>query len=337
MSYSRLAFIFLAMSLSLGKCSDEEYMEQFEGMEIPLEANAPAPLRFENYLGNTENIHPKVLYFPEGWNGFEFWMAYTPYPRGRNAYENPSLAVSHDGIAWETPPGVTNPLSPKPEDGYNSDTHLVYDKDNDCLEIWWRPFDSPGARDSYVRRVSSDGVNWGPTETTVDWGKRNDMRLSGSVWIEDGLYKMIYCDSRQLLYVESKGPQDGWKWSGPLVIPVEWGEIKPWHLDAIKDEATGKIQMVVCAYTPDGNFEEADLYYLEADAGLNSASSPTLILRRSLFTSCFDYRSIYRASIVRVGSNFYVYYSALDQLRHRHMGLTIGRSPLQLKGYDPSC
>ena len=27
-----------------------------------------------------QTTHPSVLFFPDGWNGFEYWMAHTPYP-----------------------------------------------------------------------------------------------------------------------------------------------------------------------------------------------------------------------------------------------------------------
>ncbi|MCH5229084.1 MAG: hypothetical protein J1F12_03695 [Muribaculaceae bacterium] len=57
-------------------------------------ANAKDILKIENYLGNYENIHPKVLFFENGWNGYEFWMAYTPYPLGEVNSENPCLVFA---------------------------------------------------------------------------------------------------------------------------------------------------------------------------------------------------------------------------------------------------
>src|SRR5690606_27447760 len=103
-------------------------------------ANAIEPLKILNPYGNYQNIHPKVLYFESGWNGFKYWMGYTPYTKGNVAQENPCLAVSNDGVTWSTPAGVTNPVQPYPglQTHYNNDTHLVYIPATNTLEIWWR-------------------------------------------------------------------------------------------------------------------------------------------------------------------------------------------------------
>ncbi|MBX6361373.1 MAG: hypothetical protein IRZ03_15000, partial [Acidobacterium ailaaui] len=102
-------------------------------------ANADTPLYIPCYDGSIQAIHPKVLYFPNKFNGYYFWMAYTPYPNGTTGYENPSIAVSQDGFLWMTPNGLTNPITPKPEGNekvYLSDTHLVYNGTK--LELWYR-------------------------------------------------------------------------------------------------------------------------------------------------------------------------------------------------------
>src|SRR5690606_27001274 len=101
-------------------------------------ANSDEELQIVNYLGNTRNIHPKVLYFSSGWNGYKYWMAYTPYVT--NKEENPSIAVSNNMIDWTVPTGLTNPLDPTPENGFNADTHLVFRPDTNTLEMWWRRF-----------------------------------------------------------------------------------------------------------------------------------------------------------------------------------------------------
>lgn len=64
-------------------------------------------------------------------------MAYTPYPSGSTQHENPCIATSNDLRKWVVPVGLTNPLAFAPENGYNSDTHLVYRPDLDRLEVWW--------------------------------------------------------------------------------------------------------------------------------------------------------------------------------------------------------
>ena len=63
---------------------------------------------FDKYTGNPLTtiplygasgvVHPDVLYFSGGKDGYEYWMVYTPYPPGSK--ENPSIVRSNDGITW---------------------------------------------------------------------------------------------------------------------------------------------------------------------------------------------------------------------------------------------
>jgi hypothetical protein len=75
-----------------------------------------------------QTTHPSVLFFPDGWGSpvkWKYWMAHTPYPGGNDDHEDPCIAVSNNGISWQTPVGVTNPL--EDADGtpeYHSDVDL---------------------------------------------------------------------------------------------------------------------------------------------------------------------------------------------------------------------
>ena len=35
--------------------------------------------------GDKEAYHPKVIAFKEKWNGYKYWMSFTPYPKGKSA------------------------------------------------------------------------------------------------------------------------------------------------------------------------------------------------------------------------------------------------------------
>lgn len=78
-------------------------------------------------------VHPSCQFFPRGWNGWRYWMAFTPYPNANSDYENPSIAVSNDGEEWVLPLGLTNPLVGKPAVGYNADTHLAMSPDGGTM------------------------------------------------------------------------------------------------------------------------------------------------------------------------------------------------------------
>lgn len=106
--------------------------------------------------------HPSLVYFPQGWNGYRYWMAYTPFPNANDDHEDPNLAVSNDGTNWVFAPGVTQPLDDadgNPE--YNSDVSLVPGPDN-TLYLFWRRYDSGASinQEQIFMRKSVDGVSW---------------------------------------------------------------------------------------------------------------------------------------------------------------------------------
>ena len=304
----------------------EDFMEY-----PPSSTNAQTALCFKNYLGNSQNIHPKVLYFPEKWNGYKFWMAYTPYPKGKTDAENPCIAVSQDGLDWTAPEGLRNPLAYAPKNGYNSDTHLLYDSENDRMECWWREFDKKTNRDCFYRRISSDGIKWDEKEKVLDFALPDMMRLSPAVWIEDDVYKLIYSDCARLYYIESPRNQIGKTWSEPIKLPIEWGELRAWHQDVITD-CNGNLEMVVCAFGRGENNNSADLYYVKVRKDLSEATQPVLILQRGQDKEDFDYRSIYRSSLVYVDGQVYLYYSSIDDSWNRYMSFMSGPSVFELTG-----
>lgn len=58
-----------------------------------------------------------MIAFPEPWNGYRYWMAYTPYPYANGSEENPSICASNDMLYWETPEGLANPIATNEETG----------------------------------------------------------------------------------------------------------------------------------------------------------------------------------------------------------------------------
>lgn len=311
-------------------CSDEIDTSVTRSSNDSLNINrgcATKCLDIINYLNNTQNIHPKVLHFPNKWMGHYFWMAYTPYPNGVVSRENPSIAVSNDGISWYTPKGLINPISSVPVEGYNSDSHLVYREDLNLLELWWRPYNSKNNTVAIVRKISRDGINWGETETIFDYSK--DDKLSPAIIFEDNKYKMWYCLSGKVYYVESI--ENSIKnWSSPIELNINWGILKAWHMDVIHTKKG--YEMVVCAYSPTGNNNSADLYYVLEDNDKN-CSTPLLILAKSIDKNAIDSRSIYRSSILYINGLYKIYYSCISENWVRSIALTSGKSLSDLNGY----
>jgi hypothetical protein len=155
--------------------------------------------------GNASYCHPDVEYFPQGFNGYKYWMVFTPYfgiigsDRKASLYENPTVVVSNNGTEWFTPSGAVNPLQRRPalEDsftppggtpnqGYWSDVDWVFNGRE--LELYYRGcfFSSRilkkwGAQSDnnmrklnqeaeriIVRQTSPDGIHWTPLEVVYN-------------------------------------------------------------------------------------------------------------------------------------------------------------------------
>lgn len=88
---NKMVLLSVLSILLLSGCEKNE--DSIDYPKVGLNPDYPT-LEIMNYLGNTQNTHPKVLYFKDGWNGYKYWMAYTAYPFADDTAENPCLAVS---------------------------------------------------------------------------------------------------------------------------------------------------------------------------------------------------------------------------------------------------
>jgi len=105
-------------------------------------------LTIPTYDGSGQVAHPTVIdflseYGLEQWGGYRFWMSGSPYPGANDFYENPCLWVSDDGLVWEMPDGIEQPLANAPRDYhrrniYNSDPTIVYNPLTDEIELYYR-------------------------------------------------------------------------------------------------------------------------------------------------------------------------------------------------------
>ncbi|MGA9213441.1 hypothetical protein [Kaistella sp.] len=162
--------------------------------------NNPALIKDIN-APNFGYCHPDVQYFPNGFNGYKYWMVFTPYfgtigtEQDSKKYENPTIVVSNDGLNWSPPNGISNPLqktlSPnesfpekkdEPKQGFWSDVDMMFE--NRKFSLYYRgsfvkasAFLSRGAKSqnntqkllnnaqrTIVRQTSADGIHWNPLE-----------------------------------------------------------------------------------------------------------------------------------------------------------------------------
>jgi len=234
-----------------------------------------------SYDGSNQNTHPCVIYSEEKLHGYHYWMAYTPWPNNQNKYENPSLAVSNDGINFFVPSEIKNPISGETGDKYSyySDPYLFYDEDH--FELWYRynPYIYKGtvgteANNLILRKTSLDGINWSTHDVILN-KEDNQAYMSISVVHENGKYKIWYVNYNSFMYYrESK---DLKKWSVPVLVQFEDFDKTIWHAEVKKINDSYELLLfhnsgkgnLYHSYSKDGihfkNTKEIDTSYLPKD------------------------------------------------------------------------
>lgn len=172
-------------------------------------------------------------------------MGNTPWPDAQNDKENPSIWASRDGVTWEVPPGVTNPLDLIGGGSYNSDTELLW-KDGTLYLIWRRVSSEQG----FWYRSSTNGVDWAPPVrffpdtyelspclwwdgTTVHmWSVSMNHRGVGEVW--DATRERW----RHVVLYRTAPTVDG-PWSTPTPCDTFEGALSdadPWHMGVTRHD-----------------------------------------------------------------------------------------------------
>jgi hypothetical protein len=228
------------------------------------------PLTIPTYDGGLSVTHPDVVFVPEGLHGWRYWMAFTPFPDGGR--ENPSIVVSQNGVDWQVPSGLTNPvvsLQHALDNGaaYNSDTDLVLMPDGVTLRMYWR---HNTERIWFVE--SSDGINWTPeaNATQVIFAEAGDPRvLSPAVVVEpDGTFTMWSINSQYGVgdgrSLERRTSSNGVTFNAKAatVNPgYESGAPRLWHVDVIR-AGDGRYYALVATRSP------YRLLFWESDDGI---------------------------------------------------------------------
>lgn len=285
------------------------------------------PLDIKTFDGSDSPYHPSVLYFKDGWNGYKYWMAETPFSPQCKPYmdrnECPSIHISNDGINW-------NEITINPIDDLNeqevkeldffSDPHLVYA--NGELECWYR-FTHRGGNTNYydnlqlVRKKSPDGIVWSEREVLVNLATKEgnplgNMVVSPAILYTDGIYRMWYVDSesritRNVAYSESTNGRD---WTEKRLCFLNGIENIPWHLDV--NIIDGKYTLL--SY----NFDTITLW--ESEDGINFSFIKE-ILKPGTLGSFYGY-TLYRACIIK-DDKYKIYFSGNDSL-NTYIGLLQG-------------
>ncbi len=301
-----------------------------------LGANSKAYLIIPTYEGSYQITHPKVLYIPApGWHNFQYWMAFTPCPKSKDEFENPSIAVSPDGTRWQIPAGLSNPVVPAPPDvgsgGHNSDPHLVLA--NNTMELWYR-YNLGSKTNILYRRTSSDGIHWSSAQTVLQNEDGSEQYLSPTVIFEDNKYKLWWVNGfrSQVFYQESV---DAANWTTPETVKINFDNSGyAWHIDVIHSESG--YEMLVSNFQPDHFKDDSQVLSYAISSDGKDFGTAFVILKPSLDTSAWDNKEIYRSSLVKEAGHYQIFYSALSRSGQWHVGLTRGYNIKALQGFTDS-
>ncbi|WP_205328453.1 hypothetical protein [Glycomyces sp. YM15] len=192
--------------------------------------------------GGGQTTHPAVVRIPGGWNGYEYWMAHTPYPGSNSAWEDPNIAASNDGVNWVVPPGLTNPIDDQPglPGPYNSDTDLEMGPGN-TMYVFWRVVIPDAAQERIKYSTSTDGVNWSAPAEALRSSMTERRPLSPALMYENGRWVMwaieIARSPNRMVYFEGGATPAKANWSPMQTVSLgamQNGK-EPWHLDVTKD------------------------------------------------------------------------------------------------------
>lgn len=305
-----------ATSTANGKNVFPTFDDDFYDLQDPL-YNAVTYLETPTYDGSGQAIHPDIYYNPNGWNGWEYWLANTPYPNNDETLENPSMLVSHDGLSWVVPDGLTNPIANKPvaTSSYNSDPDLIYNPDEDYLMYYYREI-GENSFDTLKLATSTNGADWSqPIALALANDDNAYSNISPSiVRLANGQYQLWYVGqgfgatgTRPIYYRTSS---DGINWQDQQVTSWTGLDNSPWHINVRYLPSRQIYVMVISANQVGKNGAYTDLYLATSVDGLNWTTYSKKLLARS--ASGWDKTQLYRADFIYDEENnlFRLWYSA---------------------------
>lgn len=287
---------------------------------------AESPLTVPTHDGSGSVTHPSIYYAPDGFKGFKYWMAFTPYPGGNDAHEDPNIVVSNDGVTWSVPGGLVNPLDDQPgKTIYNSDTHLTLGPGG-ALVLTWRTVDNTDSgRNTYYQRTSTDGVTWTPKRVIMSPspGARHSSIVSPALYWDGSKWTMWAISS-----LPSPNELVRWTTTDTQPTPESWGEPTvcnlgvipadrdPWHVD-IQKVGSGFMGLLNDVRRGTAGVD-GDLYFMRSADGVKWELSPVPIVPKS--SQLHD--SIYKSSFVALGSgeslSLELFYAAFTRSNRDH-------------------
>lgn len=285
-------------------------------------------LNIPTYIdGKDQATHPSVIDIgayvnDEKWNGYRYWMAYTPYPFAEGGEENPSVAASNDLMRWETPEGLCNPIANNEETCCDElkDTHILFRDDLERLEVWYlgRVNGTLKKGDPLLLfyKYSYDGINWSDYIVSREITGYTSPSL---IW-QDGIYRMwaISTDGA-LCYAESA---DGSVWSEEITCRIGGSTAarEMWHGSVAYQN--GQYDYV---FIKSGN-ANSEILYAESRNGIDF-DEPREIIRKG---SGWD--RYYRPCLIYTDEKYYCFYGVITESNEWYISLSKGNDVDTLEG-----
>lgn len=284
------------------------------------------------YANPNSGYHPKLIDMGTKWNGYRFWISYTPYPSGNDYYENPHIVGSNDLITFsDVKYAVDPPYDAKNSVRYNSDSHILYNYNKDQLELYWRYLDTDSSYMCLYRVTSSNGIDWSEREIFLETHnvKKYDI-VSPAIVYDEGVYKMWFVRDYKIWYQEynDSGLTD------PVKTQIKFeNDNLPWHLDVIK--GPNGYELLACATHSKQDRKHMNLYYATSEDGLKWGDAK-VVLTPSSNEYNWDGGGLYRATFTYSYTDgmYYVLYGARNDHSVFGTGLLFGKSMDKLYGTD---
>ncbi len=287
----------------------------------------------ESYV---ESVYPNNAYHPKvidtgrgGWNGYRYWVSYTPYPAGDDRYENPHIVATNDLINYsEIKYAVPEPANHKRGSIFNSDSHIVFNGDLNRLELFWRYTNYDENYSSIKFVYSYDGNTWSETETFFEtYDRKKEDMVSPAIIYENGTYKVWYVNGYKVRYREYN---NGWSDEHIADLPYADGALS-WHIDVIKNSSTGLYEILTCATTDKRDRKHMNLYYSASADGLNWDTAVAVVTPSS-DPYAWDGGGLYRSTLIYTDGLYYVLYSGRNDSGNIGVSLLFGSDMYNLYG-----
>jgi len=242
--------------------------------------------------------HPSVVDMGPSatWNGFRYWMAFTPYPGGSR--ENPNIACSTDGLTWQVPAGVTNPLFSQANAvslgyAFNSDTHMILLPDGVTMAMYWRTA-TTGVKQGIQVWTSTDGFVTRSAVTQVLSDPASELTLLSPAIVYTGTdYRMYVVDSAAgVVNYYTSATYNGAFGSKVTCTLPSWLANKLWHVDVKyafstwwmlinTNERTGADSLHILTSTDGVTWTKSDVYpdIMPTDLGMWRNYRSALVVR----------------------------------------------------------